>query len=1232
MIGNPIDVHCSVLLRRVLMDHQKLHPNTTNSMEEHEGNSHHILIGRLEACHCYYLLLAGDEQGLTWQWKSRLSGEGASVAANAAAAAARATAVVVPGNVNCLIKGEFLEDVFGSDFEVGDGNSPLRGHKCDLGNEFDNEVDGENDWGGETAASSAGEGIDDCQSQNDKGAENDDGKETAVSSGKGNDDSHEQNDNEMEDVATNEHTAEGANNDSNEAASDQTASKDDNHQHSSNETEEDAATDKGSNDKNSNEAAPGKRSNNAVAPPVEHGETEVATDDHTAEKEGNNGHTNNEAAAGQTTAAPVEQGNVAELFENLDNFDEIEDMFDLSSSNDASHLPLDGASDGITVAGTSTGQQKQGSAESAEPTVDGGKEPPADVMAMAFPPLADHDSFLENGVVAADSITVAGTSMTTGQQQHGREMAESTVEEEEPTTAATGKKMAEQSSSTAQVGQQQQSGDNARTNGTGNETSQLSQESISNAASFVGIDDMMEDDSEEEEEGSEKDKEDCQKESNKNDVEPEEPLLSQPRNKNNGTEDPHNDLFSPPDESMTNAHDEDDGEEDHSQILLSQVSNIGHTTTEDGGLDAQPESESPLPAKQAVKERSKALPKKSTEEEEDIRPSESQIPFARRKKQKPKEKLNADDHGPIESQIPLVLTKGASKALPKKNTEEEEEEEEEEGLEKDEEQCKTSNKNDGSQEPLLTQPDESITNNHGDEDGGEEDHSPILLSQVSNTGHATTTEDSRQNGRSESQFPLPAKRATTKARPLRLLNLPCGKKQSKPMEQLNGGDEGHGPALESQIPLSATTKAPRHTRSEQQEEEKVEKEEAECGPESQIPLSTRKTAPETMGLLNEDDDEDHRPATESQIPLITTRKASKKALQKKGREDEDEGIRRESQIHLPLRKKKSKPMDKGEKKNSTNRRRKVFDQLTFADPPRPRKSSKQPPNESNDEHPGSQPLNKKQRSSPSYTSRFSRRDFYDSDGDPSDDWMRVVRATRSKSKLSKSSTRSKSKKKVPPAAAMQKTNVADDESTNEPLLESQMAAGEGSEESHVLPTTQSQSPRQNHGSSKKKSTTAKCRRRERVGSDDGGGGAALSPQSSIHSEDDLLSQEETTRQQQKQRAPLTTKSNHNSAGGDGYHHRVRFAVKPFDNDPFDKSCDVSSTGAKAATLRGTPTTRKSISAAYHGSDDEEEESNTIDNSKNSNKARRKKKRSKAGNSNEVDMVSIIKRAKRLCGL
>jgi len=97
------------------MNHQRQYPNTINSGIE--DPSHFILIRRLEACHCYYLLLAGDEQGLTWPWESLLNSPGhgqEDATSNAMAASAQPTAVIVPGNANCRMKqGEDLEDIFG---------------------------------------------------------------------------------------------------------------------------------------------------------------------------------------------------------------------------------------------------------------------------------------------------------------------------------------------------------------------------------------------------------------------------------------------------------------------------------------------------------------------------------------------------------------------------------------------------------------------------------------------------------------------------------------------------------------------------------------------------------------------------------------------------------------------------------------------------------------------------------------------------------------------------------------------------------------------------------------------------------------------------------------------------------------------------------------------------------------------------------------------------------------
>ena len=62
LIGDPIDVHCSVTLRRGLMHHLHLYGSSrsrNNNDNSHygEGYSHTMLIQRLEACHNYYHLL-----------------------------------------------------------------------------------------------------------------------------------------------------------------------------------------------------------------------------------------------------------------------------------------------------------------------------------------------------------------------------------------------------------------------------------------------------------------------------------------------------------------------------------------------------------------------------------------------------------------------------------------------------------------------------------------------------------------------------------------------------------------------------------------------------------------------------------------------------------------------------------------------------------------------------------------------------------------------------------------------------------------------------------------------------------------------------------------------------------------------------------------------------------------------------------------------------------------------
>ncbi|KAL3782682.1 hypothetical protein ACHAW5_001363 [Stephanodiscus triporus] len=117
MIGDPVDVHCSVKLRRALMAHVRLYGGggvdggddddfdgrrddgrpvpgrgEEEEEEEEEGYSHSVLIRRLEAVHCYYFWLdrrgrwmnnrtfgnddddapSGENITPEWPWESRL--------------------------------------------------------------------------------------------------------------------------------------------------------------------------------------------------------------------------------------------------------------------------------------------------------------------------------------------------------------------------------------------------------------------------------------------------------------------------------------------------------------------------------------------------------------------------------------------------------------------------------------------------------------------------------------------------------------------------------------------------------------------------------------------------------------------------------------------------------------------------------------------------------------------------------------------------------------------------------------------------------------------------------------------------------------------------------------------------------------------------------------------------------------------------------------------------------
>ena len=86
LIGNTINVNCSIKVRRVLISHMaqfdRVHKEHTDvcvnieEEEEEEDYQHWTMVQRLEACHCYYQLLK-ERQGGTipmWPWESRLVG------------------------------------------------------------------------------------------------------------------------------------------------------------------------------------------------------------------------------------------------------------------------------------------------------------------------------------------------------------------------------------------------------------------------------------------------------------------------------------------------------------------------------------------------------------------------------------------------------------------------------------------------------------------------------------------------------------------------------------------------------------------------------------------------------------------------------------------------------------------------------------------------------------------------------------------------------------------------------------------------------------------------------------------------------------------------------------------------------------------------------------------------------------------------------------------------------
>ena len=84
LIGNTINVNCSVKVRRVLQSHMaqfdKVHTAHNDACvnreeeDEEEDYQHWTMVQRLEACHCYYQLLKEKRGGTIpmWPWESRL--------------------------------------------------------------------------------------------------------------------------------------------------------------------------------------------------------------------------------------------------------------------------------------------------------------------------------------------------------------------------------------------------------------------------------------------------------------------------------------------------------------------------------------------------------------------------------------------------------------------------------------------------------------------------------------------------------------------------------------------------------------------------------------------------------------------------------------------------------------------------------------------------------------------------------------------------------------------------------------------------------------------------------------------------------------------------------------------------------------------------------------------------------------------------------------------------------
>jgi len=393
------------------------------------------------------------------------------------------------------------------------------------------------------------------------------------------------------------------------------------------------------------------------------------------------------------------------------------------------------------------------------------------------------------------------------------------------------------------------------------------------------------------------------------------------------------------------------------------------------------------------------------------------------------------------------------------------------------------------------------------------------------------------------------------------------------------------------LPVEATTwKRPVGVWRRDWQDKKQRLDEKECGRlKSPIPLSTQcatRKAKEAMDR-EEDEYEDHR--LESPIPPATTREVAKKVSKPPGSEsaeevefqinehDGDENARPESQNAYGYKEKSSSKQKDipGSLEQRKTKKGVKQDDRSF----RPHKSLRKKPSAGkNKKRVSSSPFGGKRPPAPRYACSSWRPACSGGDGDSSDsdDWMRVI-SNKKVRKRAKSSGLRRSEKMVPAVSATTwKLSHDGNESNDEPFSESQMAAGEGSEESNVTVGV-TQSPRQtSHGSLT--------------------GEKKISYAASVDIVDD--------------------RANTNPPLCNGDHH-VRFVI----SDPLEPwQVDVAAFCARADAMLGNMATRRSASAAADTSDDggAPTESNRHSNSP----ARKQKK--------EIDLVVILERAKRLC--